>query len=232
MTIASTLPADLKPRLTAEIDARRDELIALTQDLIRIPTVNPPGEGYLEICEYLARRLKKHGYTVELIRAEGASRATATGIRAGTWWRGARGKSPGETVHFNSHHDVVEVGRGWTVDPFGGELRDGRIYGRGTCDMKGGLAASIIAAGGVRRCRAGLCRGDRDFGHGGRGDRRLRRRRLPRRARLLLARTGAARHHPRAAEQGPHLPRPSRRVVGRDRDVRAHRAWLDAVPRR
>jgi succinyl-diaminopimelate desuccinylase len=49
-------------------------------------------------------------------------------------------------VHFNSHTDVVEVGRGWTFDPFGGELKDGRIYGRGACDMKGGLAASIIAA--------------------------------------------------------------------------------------
>ena len=145
MTIASSLPADLKPRLAAEIDARRDELIALTQDLIRIPTVNPPGEGYLEICEYLARRLKKHGYAVELMRADGKP---GDNDRYPRWNVVARreGKSPGETVHFNSHHDVVEVGRGWTVDPFGGELRDGRIYGRGTCDMKGGLAASIIAA--------------------------------------------------------------------------------------
>ena len=49
-------------------------------------------------------------------------------------------------MHFNSHLDVVETGEGWTVDPFGGEVKDGRIYGRGTCDMKGGLAASIIAA--------------------------------------------------------------------------------------
>ncbi|MBL8593220.1 MAG: hypothetical protein JNK01_11075, partial [Devosia sp.] len=71
MTIAPSPPADLKPRLTAEIDARRDDLIALTQDLIRIPTVNPPGENYREICDYLARRLSKRGYVVELIRAEG-----------------------------------------------------------------------------------------------------------------------------------------------------------------
>ena len=41
---------------------------------------------------------------------------------------------------------MVEVGAGWTKDPFGGELDGGKIYGRGACDMKGGLAASIIAA--------------------------------------------------------------------------------------
>jgi succinyl-diaminopimelate desuccinylase len=48
-------------------------------------------------------------------------------------------------VHFNSHIDVVVPGEGWTVDPFAGVVKDGRVYGRGTCDMKGGLAASIIA---------------------------------------------------------------------------------------
>jgi succinyl-diaminopimelate desuccinylase len=48
-------------------------------------------------------------------------------------------------VHFNSHIDVVAAGRGWTVDPFGGTIRDGRVWGRGACDMKGGLAASIVA---------------------------------------------------------------------------------------
>ena len=55
------------------------------------------------------------------------------------------GSRPGPCVHFNGHIDVVEVGSGWTVDPFAAEVVDGRIYGRGTCDMKGGLAAAIIA---------------------------------------------------------------------------------------
>jgi succinyl-diaminopimelate desuccinylase len=71
--------------------------------------------------------------------------ATATATPAGTWSPG-EGARPGDCVHFNGHHDVVEVGHGWTVDPFGGEVRDGRVYGRGACDMKGGIAAAIIAA--------------------------------------------------------------------------------------
>jgi succinyl-diaminopimelate desuccinylase len=56
------------------------------------------------------------------------------------------GRVPGPTVHFNSHIDVVEAGDGWTVDPFEAVVKDGRVYGRGACDMKGGLASSIVAA--------------------------------------------------------------------------------------
>lgn len=132
-------------RLSSEIEARRDQLVALTQDLIRIPTLNPPGLNYREICAFLAERLAKSGFSVEMVRAEGAPADSAKHPR---WNLIARheGTNPGECVHFNSHHDVVEVGHGWTVDPFGGEVKDGRVYGRGACDMKGGLAASIIAA--------------------------------------------------------------------------------------
>ncbi len=131
--------------LLAAIAARRDALVALTQDLIRIPTLNPPGRNYHQICSYLADRLSAKGFKVELIRAEGAPADSDTYPR---WNLIARheGARPGDCVHFNSHHDVVEVGHGWTVDPFGGEVREDRVYGRGACDMKGGLAASIIAA--------------------------------------------------------------------------------------
>ncbi|RYE09970.1 MAG: acetylornithine deacetylase/succinyl-diaminopimelate desuccinylase family protein [Hyphomicrobiales bacterium] len=136
---------DITDRLRTEIDARRDDLVTLTADLIRFPTVNPPGDYYRDICEYVANRLRKRGFTCELLRAEGARGDSDKHPRWNVLAR-REGASPGETVHFNSHHDVVEVGRGWTVDPFGGEVKDDKVYGRGACDMKGGLAASIIAA--------------------------------------------------------------------------------------
>ncbi|MDE3027838.1 MAG: acetylornithine deacetylase/succinyl-diaminopimelate desuccinylase family protein [Paracoccaceae bacterium] len=132
-------------RLMAEIDARRAALIQLTQDLIRIPTLNPPGLNYREICDFLAATLAQAGFTTQLIRATGAVADSETYPR---WNLIARfeGTRPGDCVHFNSHHDVVTVGHGWTTDPFGGAVKDGKIYGRGACDMKGGLATSIIAA--------------------------------------------------------------------------------------
>ncbi|MCV0425428.1 MAG: acetylornithine deacetylase/succinyl-diaminopimelate desuccinylase family protein [Roseibium sp.] len=135
----------LTENLIREIDSRRDDLIELTQDLLRIPTLNPPGENYRDICDYLDRRLSTSGFETELIRAHGTPGDCEKYPR---WNIVARreGKQKGECVHFNSHIDVVDVGHGWTKDPFGGELVDGRIYGRGACDMKGGLAASIIAA--------------------------------------------------------------------------------------
>ena len=131
--------------LKSAIDARRAQIIALAQDLIQIPTLNPPGRHYKEICDYLDGRLSARGFACELVRAHGAPGDCEAFPR---WNIVARhkGTRPGDCVHFNSHHDVVEVGHGWTRDPFGGKLADGRIYGRGACDMKGGLAASIIAA--------------------------------------------------------------------------------------
>ena len=137
--------ANMISKTSSAIDAMRDDLIALTQDLIRIPTLNPPGQDYRAICEYLDRRLTKHGFETQLIRAFGTPGDSEKYPR---WNIVARreGVRSGECVHFNSHTDVVEVGAGWTFDPFGAEISDGKIYGRGTCDMKGGLASSIIAA--------------------------------------------------------------------------------------
>jgi succinyl-diaminopimelate desuccinylase len=140
-------PASLSPQvqaLLARIEAKQDEVVALTQDLVRIPTVNPPGDAYEACARFIGERLKPRGFAVEYIRAHGAPGDSDAKPRVNVVARW-QGSSAGDCVHFNSHIDVVEAGSGWTSDPFGAEIREGKIYGRGTSDMKGGLAASIIA---------------------------------------------------------------------------------------
>jgi succinyl-diaminopimelate desuccinylase len=141
-----------------QVDRLTPEMVAFTQALVRIPTVNPPGDCNAECAEVIARTLQDLEYCVEVLPAEGLPehtpeypRINVVGTLPGD--RGAEQK----TLHFNGHYDVVPAGSGWTVDPFGAELRDGRIYGRGTCDQKAGIAASVYAIEAIRR--AGIAPG-------------------------------------------------------------------------
>jgi succinyl-diaminopimelate desuccinylase len=127
------------------IEARRDELVALAQELVRIPTTNPPGDAYRDCAEAIGRRLARRGFAVEYVRGHGAPGDSDRYPRVNVIAR-HDGATGGRCVHFNGHIDVVEPGHGWSVAPFAAVLRDGRIYGRGSCDMKGGLAAAIVAS--------------------------------------------------------------------------------------
>ncbi|AWK85734.1 acetylornithine deacetylase/succinyl-diaminopimelate desuccinylase family protein [Azospirillum thermophilum] len=140
------MPTDAVAReaLFRRIGERREELVALTRDLIRIPTVNPPGDAYTDCAELIGRRLAARGFQVEYVRGVGAAGDSDRYPRTNVVAR-IEGPRPGPCVHFNGHIDVVPAGEGWTVDPFAGVVKDGRVYGRGACDMKGGIAASIIA---------------------------------------------------------------------------------------
>jgi succinyl-diaminopimelate desuccinylase len=138
------MPRDPTENLFKAIDERRDELVELTRALIRFPTVNPPGEAYRPCAEFIGDRLRTRGFTVDYVHAAGTPGDNERYPRINVIARRA-GAAPGPCVHFNSHIDVVQSGAGWTLDPFAAVVKDGRVYGRGACDMKGGLAASIIA---------------------------------------------------------------------------------------
>jgi succinyl-diaminopimelate desuccinylase len=140
----------LSDRILAEIDAARDEIVACTVDLLRIPTVNPPGAEYAACAETIGHWLRRCRFEVSLHAAEGRPEHTATHPRINVVGR-RTGRHARPCVHLNGHFDVVPVGLGWTIDPFAGLVRDGRIFGRGASDMKAGIAAAIFAAEALRR---------------------------------------------------------------------------------
>ncbi len=139
-----------RDRILASVDDLADEVVAFTQELVRIPTVNPPGDLYEECARAIGACLERCGFGVEYVVAEGRPEHTAAHPRVNVI-----GTLPGARsnplVHLNGHFDVVPVGDGWTVDPFGGEVKDGRIYGRGVADMKAGIAAAVFAVEAIRR---------------------------------------------------------------------------------
>ena len=142
-------------RVLAAVDAVADEVVEFTCDLIRMPTINPPGEGYADCAELIGRRLAACGFDVRYFSAEGRPEHTRTHPRVNVVGH-RRGRSERPLVHLNGHFDVVPPGAGWTVDPFNPVVRDGRIYGRGSCDMKAGLAAAVYAAEAIRRAGVDL----------------------------------------------------------------------------
>lgn len=141
----------------AAVEECRDEIVRLLQEFIRIPTVNPPGEAYEEFVGYMGGVLEELGYGVEVLRVpEGRLSELAPhakGLPRPSLVARLDGGGEGPRVHLNGHYDVVPVGNDWTREPFGGELEDGRVYGRGATDMKSGLVAQVFAAEALRRAR-------------------------------------------------------------------------------
>src|SRR5712671_485491 len=139
-------PTDLVLR---EVDRAADEIVQFTADLVRIPTINPPGDEYEACARFLGDHLRHRDFDVEYIVADGRPEHTARHPRVNVV--GSRRGGDGPVVHLNGHIDVVPPGDGWTLDPFGGLVRDGKIFGRGVCDMKAGLAAAIYAVDAIAR---------------------------------------------------------------------------------
>jgi succinyl-diaminopimelate desuccinylase len=145
--------AGARDRVVAEVDALADEALAFAAELIRIPTVNPPGENYEDCAHAIGAALRRADFEVEYLVADDLPEHTPEHPRINVV--GSRtGEGRGPVIHLNGHFDVVPAGEAWTVDPFAATVRDGRLYGRGSGDMKAGIAAALFAAEAIRR--AGL----------------------------------------------------------------------------
>ncbi len=136
----------LRAAAAERVEHARDDLIRITQELVRIPSVNPPGD-YTRMAEAMVRNYRAEGLhpvVVEAPRAEiEALGLTMPRPNVLNW---VRGKGKGPVFCLDAHMDVVGTGdeAAWTYPPFGGEYHDGRIYGRGAEDTKAHLAIQLI----------------------------------------------------------------------------------------
>ncbi len=121
-------------KLDAWIDSHFDEQVKFLQELIRVPTDTPPGNNAPH-AERTAALLADFGLTAEKHAVPQAD-VQAAGLESITNLVVRRHYGPGKTVLLNAHGDVVPPGEGWTKDPYGGEIEDGKIYGRATAVSK------------------------------------------------------------------------------------------------
>lgn len=136
------------------LDRHQAGLVAFLQRLIRLRTVNPPGENYGAITTLLARTLRGLGLQVRRVAVPRAEqKKTQPGLLAhprynviGFWDAGAK-----KTLHFNAHYDVVPVSGAWRHgSAFNPVVENGWIYGRGAADMKGAIASIVFALQALR----------------------------------------------------------------------------------
>ena len=137
------------------LDHHGTDLIALLQKLVRIPTVNPPGENYAAITTLLTHELARAGLQVRRLAVPGTTALLRQRpeLRACPRYNvlGFRDAGAAKTIHFNAHYDVVPAGGSWRHgSPFTPAVEDGWIYGRGTADMKGSIASLLLALRSLR----------------------------------------------------------------------------------
>lgn len=136
---------DLQERALAYIDEQA--LIRLTQELIRLRTINPPGDES-RAAEFIARRLQQAGMFAEVVPHEEAGRGSVVG--------GLRGSGARPALLFSGHLDTVPAGDNWEREVLSAEVADGKIWGLGSTDMKAGVAALLVAMEAVQHIGVSL----------------------------------------------------------------------------
>ncbi|MFX1474252.1 MAG: M20 family metallopeptidase [Promethearchaeota archaeon] len=129
------------------VDRKRDRITTLLCDLIRIPTIVPPGNNYEDMVNYLEPVFQKLGFHTErvVIPEEQIEKIPYPLEGPRTNLVATRNHDKEEAVTIYAHMDVVPIEEPWTKDPFGGVVENDHIYGRGAFDMKSGIAAMIVA---------------------------------------------------------------------------------------
>ena len=121
---------ELEKKVLNKIDQMRNDIVKFHQEIIKMPSENPPSK-YKEISKFIEAEMTKLGLN---------TRSKRNNVI------GEFGNEEGPRLIFNAHFDTVEAFKGWTKDPFGGEIIDGKIYGRGASDDKSCVTAEIFAA--------------------------------------------------------------------------------------
>lgn len=141
-------------RLDAWIASHFDEEVRFLQELVRVPTDTPPGhnaphaERTAELLQAMGLQAEKHPVPDAEVKAHGLQSITNLIVR--------RRYGEGRTVALNAHGDVVPPGEGWTHDPYGGEIADGRIYGRAAAVSKSDFASFTFAVRALESLQAPL----------------------------------------------------------------------------
>ncbi len=141
------------------IQENRDHLFDLLLSLVRIDTANPPGSRYEDFAAFVTSWLKDAGLGSVTVRVPeedlAGMPAECSGPRVAVIAELAGG-SEGPTLCFQGHYDTVPPADGWSTDPLTPQVKAGRVYGLGATDMKGGIAAMMMACKALAHCADGL----------------------------------------------------------------------------
>jgi acetylornithine deacetylase/succinyl-diaminopimelate desuccinylase family protein len=135
--------ADIERRIAELIETRRSEQVRFLAELVKVPSDNPPGDCQphalkaAALLTDLGLEVERYDVPADVVKRNGMQSATNLIVR--------HTFGPGPTVALNAHGDVVPPGEGWTTDPYGAEIRDGRMYGRGVAVSKSDFATYAYA---------------------------------------------------------------------------------------
>lgn len=143
---------DIMDCIDKKVDSLKPEIIDFTKKLVAIPTVDPPGQNYGKIVELIEKKCREMGLSTKRIivpkRELEKQRLTEPRINLLAEYNIGRRK----TLHFNCHYDVVPASNKWKTNPFEPVVKKGKLFGRGSADMKADISAAIYGLKAIRDC--------------------------------------------------------------------------------